>query len=51
MELLRSLHQDGATICMVRHDARYAQHANRNVPVFDGRIVSGNEVRTHAVGV
>ena len=39
MELLRELHQDGATICMVTHDTRYAEHAERTVHLFDGRIV------------
>ena len=39
MELLRSLHRDGATICMVTHDPRYARHADRSVHLFDGRIV------------
>ena len=39
MELLRELHRDGATICMVTHDDRYARHAQRTVHLFDGRIV------------
>ena len=39
MELLRSLHQQGATICMVTHDARYEAQANRTVQIFDGRVV------------
>ena len=39
MELLRELHQDGATICMVTHDPRYAEHADRSVHLFDGRVV------------
>ena len=39
MELLRDLHRAGATICMVTHDARYAQHANRMVHLFDGLLV------------
>ena len=39
MELLRDLHRAGATICMVTHDARYAQHANRLVHLFDGLLV------------
>ena len=39
MELLRELHQDGATVCMVTHDTRYAKHAERTVHLFDGRIV------------
>lgn len=39
MELLRELHAGGSTICMVTHDARYAQHAQRSVHLFDGRVV------------
>ena len=39
MELLQELHRGGATICMVTHDARYAQHADRIVHLFDGLIV------------
>jgi putative ABC transport system ATP-binding protein len=38
MELLRDIHQSGATICMVTHDPRYANHAERNVHLFDGKI-------------
>ncbi|HOB99826.1 MAG TPA: ABC transporter ATP-binding protein [Verrucomicrobiota bacterium] len=39
MELLRALHREGATICMVTHDPRFARHAERTVHLFDGRIV------------
>ena len=39
MNLLRDLHREGATICMVTHDPRYALHAERAVQLFDGRIV------------
>ncbi|MBI3405521.1 MAG: ABC transporter ATP-binding protein [Acidobacteria bacterium] len=39
MDLLRDLHRNGATICMVTHDPRYARHADRNIHVFDGRVV------------
>jgi putative ABC transport system ATP-binding protein len=39
MELLRGLHREGATICMVTHDPRFARHAERQVHLFDGRIV------------
>jgi putative ABC transport system ATP-binding protein len=38
MELLRELNQNGSTVCMVTHDSRYAQHADREVALFDGRI-------------
>jgi putative ABC transport system ATP-binding protein len=40
MQLLRELHQEGATICMVTHDPRYALYAGRTLHLFDGRIVS-----------
>jgi putative ABC transport system ATP-binding protein len=39
MQLLDELHRDGATICMVTHDPRYAEHADRAVHLFDGQIV------------
>lgn len=39
MGLLRELHQAGATICMVTHDPRYAEFADRTIRLFDGRIV------------
>ncbi len=39
MELLRELHAGGSTICMVTHDPRYAEHAERSVRLFDGRVV------------
>jgi putative ABC transport system ATP-binding protein len=43
MGLLRELHAEGATICMVTHDPRYAQHADRTVHLFDGRVVEDGE--------
>jgi len=39
MELLRELNRNGATICMVTHDHRYAEHADRTIQLFDGRVV------------
>jgi putative ABC transport system ATP-binding protein len=39
MELMRDLHKQGATICMVTHDPRYARHADLTVHLFDGRVV------------
>ena len=42
MELLRALHDEGSTICMVTHDPRYAGHSKREIHLFDGRLaVSG----------
>jgi putative ABC transport system ATP-binding protein len=39
MELLRDLHREGATICMVTHDPRFSRHAERTIHLFDGTIV------------
>src|SRR5205823_1464081 len=44
MELLRELHVTGATICMVTHDQRFAQNADRTVHLFDGRVVEDNRI-------
>jgi putative ABC transport system ATP-binding protein len=49
MELLRDLHRNGATICMVTHDQRYANFAERNIHLFDGRIVE--ETKEASVGI
>src|ERR1700719_2692993 len=47
MELLSELHKEGATICMVTHDPRYARCAERSITLFDGRIVE-EIVTSHA---
>lgn len=39
MELLHDLHAQGSTVCIVTHDERYARHAQREVTLFDGRLV------------
>lgn len=43
MDLLRELHDGGATICMVTHDERYAGHAGRTVQLLDGEVVGGGD--------
>jgi len=43
MELMRELHRGGATICMVTHDPRYAKYADREIHLFDGRIVEESQ--------
>jgi putative ABC transport system ATP-binding protein len=45
MQLLDELHKDGATICMVTHDPRYAEHADRAVHLFDGQVVRDEDSR------
>lgn len=42
MALLQDLHREGATICMVTHDPRFARHAERTIHLFDGRVVEEN---------
>ena len=42
MDLIRDLHAGGATICMVTHDPRYAEHADRTIHLFDGRLGEGS---------
>jgi putative ABC transport system ATP-binding protein len=39
MSLLTALHAEGATIGMVTHDPRYADYADRQIHMFDGRVV------------
>jgi len=45
MELLQKLHREGSTICMVTHDPRFAAHAQREVHLFDGKVVAEEELR------
>ncbi len=45
MELLQDLHREGATICMVTHDPRFAKHAQREIHLFDGKVVSEEEIQ------
>src|SRR2546421_10844815 len=45
MELLQNLHREGATICMVTHDPRFAKHAEREVHLFDGKVVAEEELQ------
>ena len=45
MELLQNLHREGATICMVTHDPRFAKHAEREIHLFDGKVVAEEELK------
>jgi putative ABC transport system ATP-binding protein len=45
MELLRNLHREGATICMVTHDPRFAKLADRQLHLFDGKVVAEEELK------
>ncbi len=48
MALLKELHAEGATICMVTHDPRYSAVADRAVQLFDGQVVDEEEARRAA---
>ena len=49
MDLLESLHGEGGTICMVTHDPAHAERAQRQITLFDGKIVDDRyrESRPH----
>lgn len=42
MALLAELNAQGTTICLVTHDARYAQMAKRQIHLLDGQVVVEN---------
>ena len=44
MNLLRELHREGSTICIVTHDPRYADYADRKVQLFDGRVMDESKM-------
>jgi putative ABC transport system ATP-binding protein len=48
MDLLDALHAQGSTIVMVTHDPRFARRAERQVSLFDGRIVGDQRLRATA---
>jgi len=39
MDLLGALHKQGGTIVMVTHDPRSAEQAQRQISLFDGKVV------------
>lgn len=43
IKLLSELHESGSSICMVTHDPRYASYADRQVFMFDGKIVNDSK--------
>lgn len=47
MQLLRELHEAGSTICMVTHDPRSANFAERQINIIDGKITSDERASAH----
>ncbi|MFT6987555.1 MAG: putative ABC transport system ATP-binding protein [Psychromonas sp.] len=43
MRLLKALHEEGATICMVTHDQQSAASAQRIIELFDGKLVDDSK--------
>jgi putative ABC transport system ATP-binding protein len=46
MELLKKLHAEGSTICMVTHDPRWAKRAERLIELLDGSIIVDDPIAT-----
>lgn len=44
MDILNDLHSQGATLCMVTHDPRYAENAQRVLHLWDGRMGEQPEI-------
>lgn len=51
MDLLRELHDQGATLVMVTHDPRYAEFAERQVHLLDGQVVEDSATLAVAGGL
>jgi putative ABC transport system ATP-binding protein len=51
MDLLDTLHAQGATIVMVTHDATWASQAERQVTLFDGKVVDDRRVQQAVAAV
>lgn len=48
MQLLDELNQQGTTICMVTHDPRYADMAQRKIQLLDGELLTTPQVASLA---
>ena len=45
LDLLTALHREGGTIVMVTHDPRSAEQAQRQISLFDGKVVDDRRTR------
>ena len=48
MDVIDRLHQSGTTICMVTHEARYAERAAKQLKLLDGAILTSPKVKSAA---
>jgi putative ABC transport system ATP-binding protein len=51
MDLLSALNKQGSTIVMVTHDPRYAEQAQRQISLFDGKVVDDRRTRGAAPSI
>jgi putative ABC transport system ATP-binding protein len=45
MDLLAAVHKQGSTIVMVTHDAGFAEQAQRQISLFDGKVVDDRRTK------
>lgn len=45
MEIFNELHQDGNTIILITHEKEIADHSQRIINLFDGKIVSDEKIK------
>lgn len=51
MDMLGALHEQGSSIVMVTHDPHWAEQADRQVSLFDGKVVNDRRLRASAVAM
>src|SRR4029077_11019191 len=51
MDLLAALNKSGSTIVMVTHDPRYAEQTQRQISLFDGKVVDDRRTRSAAPSI
>ncbi len=49
MELLSDLHEQGSSIVMVTHDPQWAEQADRQVSLFDGKVLDDRRLGTQPI--
>ncbi|MDI6816988.1 MAG: ABC transporter ATP-binding protein [Actinomycetota bacterium] len=50
MAILDSLHEQGKTVILVTHEAEVAEHANRLIRLFDGKVIEDGPIKANNTG-
>ncbi|HZD60772.1 MAG TPA: ABC transporter ATP-binding protein [Anaerolineae bacterium] len=50
MALLDSLHKQGKTVILVTHEAEIAEHADRLIRLFDGKVIEDGPIKKNMTG-